>query len=54
MCFFNNVPEDFSQVNLDEIGSEATYNHYPVGAFCIFALGVSMDLWLFGWTQNTP
>lgn len=32
MCFFNNIPEDFSKVDIDEIGSQDTYNHFPVGA----------------------
>lgn len=35
MVFFNNVEQDFSQIDIDAIGSQETYNHYPVGAFCM-------------------
>jgi arylsulfatase A-like enzyme len=33
MTFFNAVPEDFQQLlrRIDEIGTEKTYNHYPIG-----------------------
>jgi hypothetical protein len=37
MVFFNNVEQDFSQIDIDSIGSQETYNHYPVGAFCVRA-----------------
>jgi arylsulfatase A-like enzyme len=32
-AIMNNIPEDFDQVlqSIDELGSVATYNHYPVG-----------------------
>lgn len=31
MVFFNNVEQDFSKIDIDTIGSQETYNHYPVG-----------------------
>ena len=33
MTFFNAIPEDFPQVlaRMDELGSEKTFNHYPIG-----------------------
>lgn len=37
MVFFNNVEQDFSQIDIDSIGSQETYNHYPVGTICVHA-----------------
>ncbi len=33
MTFFNNIPEDFSEVlrRMDELGGPNTFNHYPIG-----------------------
>jgi arylsulfatase A-like enzyme len=33
MAFFNNIPEDFSQIlkRMDELGGPTAFNHYPVG-----------------------
>jgi arylsulfatase A-like enzyme len=33
MTFFNGAPEDFKEVlrRIDELGTEKTYNHYPIG-----------------------
>jgi arylsulfatase A-like enzyme len=33
MSFFNNIPEEFSEVyrRMDELGGPLTFNHYPVG-----------------------
>lgn len=33
MTFFNNIPEDFSELlrRMDELGGPTTFNHYPVG-----------------------
>lgn len=33
MTFFNNIPEEFSEVlrRMDELGGPTTFNHYPIG-----------------------
>ena len=33
MTFFNNIPEDFSEIlaRVDELGGPMTFNHYPIG-----------------------
>lgn len=48
MCFFNNIPEDLSKVDIDEIGSQDTYNHFPVGERRLGCLCVGVWVCLVG------
>jgi arylsulfatase len=57
MTFFNAVPEDFKEVSrrMDELGSEMTYNHYPVGwahAMCTPFQWTKQIASHFGGTRN--
>lgn len=57
MSFFNGVPEDFRQIleRIDELGTEMTYNHYPIGwahAMCTPFQWTKQIASHFGGTRN--